>query len=128
MFSQSDFFKKSADLNVRPIPEWRTTIVFDPAIADLVQLTPTAGLLLELCGDGEILANIQREFIDVVGFRLTSDEATSQVQQGLRELVVKGLVVTNSTFARNSIQEMSEATAGPSAPDMRTIHLGPAGS
>jgi hypothetical protein len=128
VFSQSDFFKKSPDLNIRPIPEWQTTIVFDPAIADLVQLSPTAGLLLELCGDGEVLAKIQQEFVEVVGFRLTSDEATGQVQHGLRELVAKGLVVTNSTFAKNSIQEMSEATAGPSTPDMRKIHFGPAGS
>jgi Coenzyme PQQ synthesis protein D (PqqD) len=72
--------------------------VFDPAIADLVQLTPTAGLLLELCGDGQVLADIQREFMEVVGTKLTPDEAYDQVQQGLRELVARGLVVTASAL------------------------------
>jgi hypothetical protein len=127
VFSQTDSFKKRSDLNVRPIPEWRTTIVFDPAIADLVQLTPAAGLLLELCGDGQALADIQREFVGVVGARLTLDEAHNQVQQGLRDLVLRGLVMTSSASRLDIPKEMVHDTAC-DASDMVKMNFGPAGS
>jgi hypothetical protein len=92
VFSPSDCFSKSPDLVLRRFPEWRQCYAYTPAQPDLFELNATAWLIVELC-KGQPLAELQRDFLDVVGRKTGAEEGQDHLHRGLQDLVARGILV-----------------------------------
>ena len=85
------YYRKTANLRVRPVHEMELCLVFTPDNPSLYSLNPTAWLIFELC-DGGRLEDLERAYYDVVEPHLSRDEAREELQRGIADLERKGIV------------------------------------
>jgi len=100
VFSPSDRLNKSPDLVLRRLPEWRQCYAYTPAQPDLYELNRTAWLIVELC-DGQSLDAVEQAFLDSVGRKIDAETARMHFNQGLADLLARGILVRSPDIAGN---------------------------
>lgn len=84
-------YKKENGLRVRPVPEWKTCLVYTPEHPRIVRLNAHAWLIFELC-DGRDLTSMEAEYLAAIGGRFPAEMARDHLLNGLNELIGQGLV------------------------------------
>ena len=94
MNCQNGCFQRVRNLNVRPVPELESCLVYRPANPKLFMLNSSMWLLLELCEQPRSRAEIEREYAQAVSDSTEPEEASAQVAEGLASLQQDLLVET----------------------------------
>lgn len=96
MSCQSGLYRKAPGVRVRMVGEWGRAMVYVPARAQLFMLNVSQTIILELC-EGRRMEEVVREYVEMLGGRLSEDEGKYQVARGLEQLREAGIVEVNAT-------------------------------
>lgn len=85
------YYRKVANLRVRPVEEMEVCLVFTPDNPKLYSLNPTAWLIFELC-DGRRLEELESAYYDIVEPLRSREDVRRDVRGGIEELERMGIV------------------------------------
>jgi hypothetical protein len=88
---QAGYYRKMANLRVRPVHEMEVCLVFTPDSPNLYSLNPTAWLILELC-DGRRVEELENAYYAIVEPLLSREGVSREVRGGIEELKRKGII------------------------------------